>query len=404
MEYWYSASIARRYKTQNRFKTIGKFAIFSIFFFITILLGSITYQALPAFKKTYIAVDISLDNNMSSRKAIHSYMNKRLEATDRKSKREVRGLFSNSASFELDKYKKENAGLKNENVRIWVSASENVDQFLKGKITRETSENRRKFKNRQMEWVKKLQLTEQIRVQFNTDFFNNADSRDASQAGILGAVMGSLMTIVITLFLSLFIGVLSAIYLEEFAPRNSLTFLIEMAINNLAAVPSIIFGLLGLAILLNTIGLPRSASITGGVVLAMMSLPTIIIVTRNAIKAVPDSLRSAGLALGSTRLQVVFKHILPCATPSIFTGVIIAMAQALGETAPLLMIGMIAFIADTPSSFTDSAVTLPVQIYLWADVPEVAFIEKTSAAILVLLMIVFIMIATAGYIRNKFEK
>ena len=409
MDKWTNKTITRRYKVQNTFKRIGQGAVFCIFLIIATLLGSIIHEALPAFKKTYILVEVPviegrLAKNMSSRQVVYQYMNNKFDVQTRAEKKAIKGLFSSASIYELDMLKKNSGDLVGVTKKVWLSGSDNLDQFVKGKIARNIPESKRKFTNLQMGWVERLQRTNEIEVRFNKDFFLNTDSRDASQAGILGAVIGSVMTLIICLVLSLVIGVAGAVYLEEFSAKSRISFLIEMTINNLAAVPSIIFGLLGLAILLNVFGMPRSASLTGGVVLAMMSLPTIMIVTRNALKAVPDTLRLAGLGLGANRLQVVFHHILPRAIPSIITGSIIAMAQALGETAPLLMIGMMAFIADIPNNILEPAVTLPVQIFLWADMPETAFIEKTSAAILVLLCIVFILIATATCLRNKFEK
>ncbi len=240
-------------------------------------------------------------------------------------------------------------------------------------------------------------------MRFNTTFFTSGDSREPELAGILGAAKGSFYTLLITLLLSFPIGVAAAIYLEEFAPDSAVTAFIEVNINNLAAVPSIIFGLLGLAIFINFWGIPRSTPIVGGLVLTLMTLPTIIIAARASIKSVPPSIREAALGVGASKIQTVFHHVLPLALPGMLTGTIIGMARALGETAPLLMIGMVAFIADVPGSLTDPATALPVQIYLWADSPERAFVEKNSAAIIVLLGFLITMNAAAVYMRNKFE-
>ncbi|MFM9976781.1 MAG: phosphate ABC transporter permease PstA [Sphingomonadaceae bacterium] len=242
-----------------------------------------------------------------------------------------------------------------------------------------------------------------VTVGFNSQFFNRSDATDPTQVGIWGALVGSILTMFITLVLAFPIGVLSAIYLEEYAPKNRWTDLIEVSINNLAAVPSIIFGLLGLAVFLNTMNLPRSAPIVGGLTLALMTMPVIVIAGRNAIKAVPPSIRDAALGVGASRIQVVFDHVLPLALPGILTGTIIGMARALGETAPLLMIGMRAFVATPPGSVTDPATVLPVQIFLWSDEVSRGFIEKTSAAILVLLVFLLTMNAVAIYLRNRFE-
>ncbi len=235
-------------------------------------------------------------------------------------------------------------------------------------------------------------------------FFTAGDSREPELAGIRGAVVGSFYTLVITLILSFPIGVAAAVYLEEFAPRNRWTDLIEVNINNLAAVPSIVFGLLGLAMFLNFFGLPRSAPLVGGLVLTLMTLPTIIIASRAALLSVPPSIREAALGVGASKMQVVAHHVLPLALPGMLTGTIIGMARALGESAPLLMIGMVAFIVDVPGGFTDPSTVLPVQIYLWVDSPERAFVERTSAAVMILLGFLIVMNATAVILRKKFER
>jgi phosphate transport system permease protein len=259
-------------------------------------------------------------------------------------------------------------------------------------------------KDQEIAWISVLEEQGRIENRFNWSFFQTGDSREPEQAGILGAVVGSFFTLIVTLLISFPIGVLAAIYLEEFAPKNRWTDLIEVNINNLAAVPSIVFGLLGLAVFLNVFGMPRSAPVVGGMVLALMTLPTIIIASRAALKSVPPSIRQAALGMGASRLQTVTHHVLPLAMPGILTGTIIGMAQALGETAPLLMIGMVAFIVDVPGGFTDPATVMPVQIYLWADSPERAFVAKTSAAIMVLLAFLILMNALAVLLRKRFER
>ena len=268
----------------------------------------------------------------------------------------------------------------------------------------ETPESQRRLPDREAAWVWSLEQTDQIETRFNVSFFTDGNSREPEQAGIWGAVVGSFLTLVITLLLSFPIGVLAAVYLEEFAPKNRWTDLIEVNINNLAAVPSIVFGLLGLAVFLNFFELPRSAPLVGGMVLALMTLPTIIIASRAALKAVPPSIREAALGMGASKLQVMTHHVLPLAMPGILTGTIIGMAQALGETAPLLMIGMVAFVVDIPGGFTDPASVLPVQIFMWADLPERAFVAKTSAAIMVLLGFLILMNALAVLLRKRFER
>ncbi|MDC1145159.1 phosphate ABC transporter permease PstA, partial [Porticoccaceae bacterium] len=285
---------------------------------------------------------------------------------------------------------------------IWILADDDIDTYYKSWLDGEPYAAR--MSDKQITWIDQLHNEGNIRLQFNSNLFTRGDSREPEQAGIRGAIMGSLFTLILTLLLSFPIGVSAAIYLEEFAPKNRWTDFIEVNINNLAAVPSIIFGLLGLAIFINFFHVPRSVPIVGGLVLTLMTLPTIIITSRAAIKSVPPSIREAALGMGASKYQVVLHHVLPLALPGMLTGAIIGMAQALGETAPLLMIGMVAFIVDIPAGFTDPATVLPVQIFLWADSPERAFIEKTSAAIMVLLSFLIVMNTTAVWLRKRLER
>jgi phosphate transport system permease protein len=287
---------------------------------------------------------------------------------------------------------------------IWMLASATVDTFVKGNIDRHIDESLRPIKDQEIAWVDQLHASGQLEQRFNTVLFSNGDSREPEQAGIRGALMGSFYTLVVTFLLSFPIGVATAVYLEEFAPRNRWTDLIEVNINNLAAVPSIVFGLLGLAVFINFFGLPRSAPLVGGLVLSLMTLPVIIIAGRAALTSVPPSIREAALGMGASKLQMVGHHVLPLAMPGMLTGAIIGMARALGESAPLLMIGMVAFIVDVPRDFTDPATVLPVQIYLWADLPERAFVERTSAAIMVLLAFMILMNGLAIFLRKRFER
>ncbi|WP_434058483.1 phosphate ABC transporter permease PstA [Coralliovum pocilloporae] len=265
-------------------------------------------------------------------------------------------------------------------------------------------ESNRKLSDKEIVWLDHLKSQNLVSYGFNTTFFSAGASREPELAGIWGAIVGSFLTMVVTLLLAFPLGVAAAIYLEEFAPKNRWTQLIEVNINNLAAVPSIVFGLLGLAVFLNVFHLPRSAPIVGGMVLALMTLPTIIIAARAALKAVPPSIREAALGIGASRIQTVFHHVLPLAMPGILTGTIIGMAQALGETAPLLMIGMVAFIVDIPAGPLDPATVLPVQIFMWADFPEIAFQQKTAAAIMILLGFLILMNALAVVLRKRFER
>jgi phosphate transport system permease protein len=271
-------------------------------------------------------------------------------------------------------------------------------------LTYSTPESNRRVSDREVAWLERLEDKALVEKVFNWSFFSSGDSREPELAGIKGALIGSALTLLVTLVLCLPIGVAAAIYLEEFAPKNRMTELIEVNINNLAAVPSIVFGLLGLAVFLNFVGLPRSAPLVGGLVLALLVLPTIIIASRAALKAVPPSIKEAALGVGASQQQAIFHHVLPLAMPGIMTGTIIGMAHALGETAPLLMIGMVAFIVEAPKGITDAATVLPVQIYLWSDLPEIAFQAKTAAAIMVLLVFLFVMNGTAIYLRKMFER
>jgi phosphate transport system permease protein len=287
---------------------------------------------------------------------------------------------------------------------LQVPMSDDLDQLSKGVIRADLPESDRRVSDLEIFWFTQLEKRGKIETVFNTTFFTAGDSRDPELAGILGAALGSFYTLLITLMLSFPIGVASAIYLEEFAPKNRFTQIIEININNLAAVPSIVFGLLGLAVFLNFFGLPRSAPLVGGMVLALMTLPTIIIAGRAALKSVPPSIRQAAIGLGASPMQTLMHHTLPLAMPGMLTGTILGMAQALGETAPLLMIGMVAFIVDIPGGVTDPATVMPVQIYLWSDSPERAFVERTSGAILVLMAFLITMNALAVVLRKRFEQ
>jgi len=271
-------------------------------------------------------------------------------------------------------------------------------------VTYVTPEANRRVSDREVAWLEQLKQKGLVERAFNWSFFTSGDSREPELAGVRGALVGSALTLLVTLLICLPLGVAAAIYLEEFAPKNRITEVIEVNINNLAAVPSIVFGLLGLAVFLNFIGLPRSAPLVGGLVLALLVLPTIIIASRAALKAVPPSIKEAALGVGASHQQAIFHHVLPLAMPGIMTGTIIGMAHALGETAPLLMIGMVAFIVEVPGGLTDAATVLPVQIYLWSDLPEIAFQAKTAAAIIVLLMFLFVMNGAAILVRRKFER
>jgi phosphate transport system permease protein len=324
--------------------------------------------------------------------------------TGRSERRKLFALVSNGAPFQLQNRVMNEPSLIGQEVSMEFPTSSDVDMLIKGKIDRSVPEDQRRLSDAQIGWIDALRENEVLHTRWNRAFLTHGDSRDPEMAGIWGAVKGSFYMLVVTLALSFPIGVAAAVYLEEFAPRNRWTDLIEININNLAAVPSIVFGLLGLAVFLNFFGLPRSAPLVGGLVLTVMTLPTVIISGRAALTSVPPSIREAALGMGASKMQTTFHHVFPLALPGMLTGTIIGMARALGESAPLLMIGMVAFIVDVPKGFTDPATALPVQIYLWADAPERAFVEKTSAAIMVLLAFLIVMNGLAIYLRRRFER
>ena len=328
----------------------------------------------------------------------------RTSADRRQLRRELRQLVSIDAAFIARDRLLESPGLLGDTILIRVPAAANVDMYLKGKLRRETEQSLRQLTDRQLDWIDALAKDGRLERRFNTALFTNGDSREPELAGIRGAVTGSLLMLVVTLGLSFPIGLGAAIYLEEFAASNRWTDLVEISINNLAAVPSIVFGLLGLAVFIDWLGMPRSAPLVGGLVLALLTLPIIIIASRAAVRAVPVSIREAALGLGASRMQVVFHHVLPLALPGVLTGTIIGVSRALGETAPLLMIGMVAFIVDVPKTLADPATALPVQIYLWAESPERAFAERTSAAILVLLAFLLVLNLLALFVRRRVER
>jgi phosphate transport system permease protein len=324
------------------------------------------------------------------------------DVSGRSDKRKLYKLLSNGAGFDLKDRLVANPVLLNQTESVWILADDDIDTYYKSWLDENPYDAR--MSEKQVQWIQQLHQQGQVALHFNSNLFTRGDSREPEQAGIRGALMGSFFTLLLTLMLSFPIGVSAAIYLEEFAPKNKWTDFIEVNINNLAAVPSIIFGLLGLAIFINVFHVPRSVPIVGGLVLTLMTLPTIIITSRAAIKSVPPSIREAALGMGASRYQMVMHHVLPLSLPGMLTGAIIGMAQALGETAPLLMIGMVAFIVDIPGGFSDPATVLPVQIFLWADSPERAFIEKTSAAIMVLLSFLIIMNTSAVWLRKRLER
>ncbi len=409
-----NVGLAKRYRKERRFRLFGLSAIVGSLLFLALLLGSIVGKGYTAFLQTEILLDIHFDSAVLDVKnlarANYASLVRRAvgdlfpQVENRRDKRALSKLVSSGAAFELQAMVMNNPELIGTTRSLWLPVDDEVDMLVKGHIPRDVPESDRRVSDQEVAWIDQLIASNRLEKKFNTTFFQAGDSREPELAGIRGAAMGSMFTLMVTLLLSFPIGVAAAVYLEEFAPQNRWTDLIEVNINNLAAIPSIVFGLLGLAVFLNFMSLPRSSSLVGGLVLTLMTLPTIIIASRASLKSVPPSIREAALGVGASKMQTISHHVLPLALPGMMTGTIIGMARALGETAPLLMIGMVAFIVDVPHSFNDPATVLPVQIYLWADSPERAFVERTSAAIMVLLLLLLIMNAAAVFLRNKFER
>ena len=410
-------SLKKRYRKEKTFRLCGQMSILFGFMVVIILIGDITRKALPAFHQHWVKLDVEYSKDWLGvtttepetllgadyRKALkRSVYGMFPEVKKRKDKKRLFKLLSGDAEYSFRNRLIENPTLLGQKMTLWVMLDDDVDSYLKEDYV--SGEAGGRLNQKQAVWLQTLNEQGLIESRFSTGFFTNSDSREPEQAGVRGALAGTMLTMLVTLVLSFPLGVAAALYLEEFAPRNRWTDMIEININNLAAVPSIVFGLLGLAVIINIFGLPRSAPMVGGIVLTLMTLPTIIIASRASIKAVPPSIREAAMGLGASKMQVAFGHVLPMAMPGILTGAIIGMAQALGETAPLLMIGMVAFIVDVPTSITDAATVLPVQIFLWADSPERAFMAKTSAAILVLLGLLAVMNISAAMLRRYFER
>ncbi len=408
------SNLKKRYASEKRFQAMGIAAIAVSIIFLAALFISIFSQGYSAFWQTKIKLSIFLDPNELQPGSLDSadyqgmiktaLKNEFPEVNGRKEKRLLYGLVSSGAGYQLRDLVLDDKSIIGTTQTTWITAGDDVDMYVKGCLDKNDEKKRGRLQLKQFDFVDQLKTKGTIEKQFNTTFFSAGDSREPEMAGILGAVIGSIYALVVTLLLSFPIGVAAALYLEEYAPKNRLTDIIEVNINNLAAVPSIVFGLLGLAVFLNFFGMPRSAPIVGGLVLTLMTLPTIIISSRVALKSVPPSIRDAALGVGASKMQTVFHHVFPLALPGMLTGTIIGMARALGETAPLLMIGMVAFIVDIPGRISDPSTVLPVQVFLWADSPERAFVERTSAAIIVLLAFLILMNATAVYLRSKFER
>ena len=407
------ARLRARYARERRFKLLSLAALGATGVFLAVLLGSIVMKGWSGFLVTQLRLEITWSQRHvdaadpaagNMRMIVVEALQKAIpEATSRSDMRALLGMVSNGGFVAVRNAVVADPSLIGRTATLWVPAASDIDMLNKGYIDRSVPEELRRVGDRTLAWVDRLAAEGSIATAFNWTFFTTGDSREPELAGIGGAVLGSFWMLLVTFLVSFPTGVAAAVFLEEFAPRRRWVDVIEVSINNLAAVPSIVFGLLGLAVFLNVMHLPRSAPLVGGLTLALMTLPTIVIATRAALKGVPPSIREAAAGMGASPLQVVCHHVLPLALPRLLTGAIIGMAQALGESAPLLMIGMVAFVVDLPSGPMDAATALPVQVFLWADSPERGFVEKTSAAIMVLLAFLAAMNGIAVYLRQRFE-
>ncbi|MFK0691990.1 phosphate ABC transporter permease PstA [Mesorhizobium sp. IMUNJ 23033] len=412
-----------RYAAERRFRIYGGLAISVGLAFLAIMLITIVSKGYTAFWQTTVTLPITFDEKLidpSNKratdpsvliKANYPKLAERaliaklgIDPSNKPMVMKLKGFLSEGARVQLRDIVAADPSVIGTTRDVNILAAANLDSAFKGQIDLSVEESRRKVSDQQIAWMNKLKADGVMAEHFNTGLFSYGASSRPETSGMGVAIIGSFYMMVIVLLLALPIGVAASIYLEEFAKKNRLTDLIEVNINNLAAVPSIVFGLLGLAVFINFLGMPRSAAFVGGLVLTLMTLPTIIIATRAALAAVPPSIRSAALGLGASKMQMVFHHILPLAAPGILTGTIIGLARALGETAPLLLIGMVAFVADYPTTPFDPATALPVQIYMWANEAERAFVERMSGAIIILLVFLMAMNITAIVLRRRFER
>ncbi len=414
-----AAGLAARRAREKRFRLYGRIAIGIALTFLVMLFASIFSKGIPGFFQHYVTLEVTLDSakldpvgdrsvqslyDGDARGVIRAALYQAAEASGRSGRKVAGKLISQGAEQRLRKAVLADPSILDTTQTMTFALDDDVDSFLRGFIKRDTPEKDRRINDKAIGYIDTLNEKGLISLEFSDYLIFGSASRNAEMAGIYGALIGSMLTLAVCLVLSFPIGVATAVYLEEFAPKNRITEIIEININNLAAVPSVVFGILGLAIFIGVFGMPRSIPLIGGVVLALMTLPTIIISSRAAIRAVPPSIRDAALGVGASRVQTMMHHVVPLAMPGMLTGTIIGMAQALGETAPLLMIGMVAFIVDVPGSVTDPGTVLPVQIFMWADFAERMFIQKTSAAIMVLLAFLIIMNAAAIFVRKKLER
>ena len=414
-----AAGLAARRGREKRFRIYGRIAIGIALAFLATLFVSIFSKGIPGFFQHYVTIEVALDRakldpagdlsvqslyDGDARGVIRTALYEAAGASGRSGRKAAGKIISQGAEQRLRNAILDDPSILGTTRAMTFAVDDDVDSFLRGFIKRETLEKDRRINDKMIGYIDALNDKGLISFRFSDYLVFGSASRNAEMAGIYGALVGSILTLVVCLVLSFPLGVATAVYLEEFAPKNRVTEIIEININNLAAVPSVVFGILGLAVFIGTFGMPRSIPLIGGVVLALMTLPTIIISSRAAIRAVPPSIRDAALGVGASRMQTMLHHVVPLAIPGMLTGTIIGMAQALGETAPLLMIGMVAFIVDVPGSLTDPGTVLPVQIFMWADFAERMFILKTSAAIMVLLVLLILMNAAAIVIRKKLER
>ena len=415
-----AGSIRLRKQKENRFLFFGKFAVAVALGFLVLLFAGILSKGIPGLFQHYVTLDVQLDAERldpSGQETIESFSDGDFDGavrdalykvlgdpTGRKAKRQARKLISSGSGQRLMYHVLDNPDQMRSTVALSFAVDDDVDTFLRGLISRDTPEADRRVSDQMISYIDLLQAKGRISYEISDYLFFGSASRDAEMAGIRGALVGSILTLLVCIVIAFPLGVATAVYLEEMAPKNRFTEIIEININNLAAVPSVVFGIMGLAVFIVIFGMPRSIPLVGGIVLALMTLPTIIISSRASIRAVPPSIRDAALGVGASKMQTITHHVLPLAMPGMLTGTIIGMAQALGETAPLLMIGMVAFIVDVPSGVTDPGTVLPVQIFMWADFAERMFIQKTSAAIIVLLAFLISMNATAILLRKKLER
>jgi phosphate transport system permease protein len=409
--------LRRRYRREQRFRLYGLLSVLLGIAVLVTLFVTIVANGWSAFRQTHVRLDVVLDaaeidpEGLRNPDALAAGNYPALvrnalatlipDVSGRRARRDLAALMSSGAGDALRELVLAQPGAIGTTRTLWLPAAADADLYFK---RRRSGDAGSRLSADQQQWFEQLVADGRVELRFNRSFFTAGDSRDPELAGIWGATKGSFFMLLVTLLIAFPLGVAAAIYLEEFAPRNRWTDIIEVNINNLAAVPSIVFGLLGLAVFINFFGLPRSAPLVGGLVLALMTLPVIIIASRAAIKSVPPSVREAALGVGASQVQMVFHHVLPLALPGMLTGAIIGMARALGESAPLLMIGMVAFVVEVPTGPLSPATALPVQVYLWADSPERAFVERTSAAIMVLLAFLLVMNAAAVWLRSRFER